>query len=90
MCGGVARGRGYRDAGLHCTAVLHGLEAGARVYYRYGSAMDGWSPEASFVAPLSSQPPLPPRLQSHPRLHYRLLTLCPLWPVVSVYVCMYV
>jgi len=30
------------------------------------------------------------RVPVRPRLHYRLLTLCPLRPVVSVYVCMYV
>ena len=30
------------------------------------------------------------RVPVRPRLHYRLLTLCPLRPVVSVYVCVYV
>jgi len=63
MCGGVAAARGFRDGGQHWTAVLPGLVPGQTVYYRYGSAVDGWSSPAFFVAPSSPPTPLPPLAQ---------------------------
>ena len=56
MCGGAATAQGFRDAGLHLSAVMSGLVPGQRVFYRYGSDDDGWSDEASFVAPYTPPP----------------------------------
>ena len=56
MCGGVAAAEGFRSPPLHLSAILTGLPIaegvrGRRIFYRYGSAEDGWSAVASFLAP---------------------------------------
>jgi len=50
MCGGVAKGKGFRDPGTFWTATMTGLSPGDKVHYRYGSDADGWS-EPGFFFP---------------------------------------
>lgn len=50
LCGSPATGYGWKAPGYLQTAVLSGLSANTRYYYRYGSNQSGWSDEYHFVS----------------------------------------
>lgn len=53
LCGGNAKGKGFRDPGTFWSATMMGLAPGDKVHFRYGSEQDGWSdPEYFFTRPV--------------------------------------
>lgn len=53
MCGGTAKGKGFRDPGTFWSATMSGLVPGDKIHYRYGSEQVIFQQTCTLFKPLS-------------------------------------
>lgn len=53
MCGGTAKGKGFRDPGTFWSATMSGLVPGDKIHYRYGSEQVIFQQTCTLFEPLS-------------------------------------